>query len=232
MRVLVVDDEPLARRRLLRLLRNEPDVTVVGECGDGESALQTLARLAPDVLLLDVRMPGIDGLQVAAAARSPRPVIVFVTAYDQYAVAAFEREAVDYLLKPVDGARLRGAIDRARRRLRLRHLPVVSRGRGVFVPVGDIEWIEAARNAVGVHTAGAVHCVRGPLWRVLQRLDPARFRRVSRSAIVNVDRVREVLPWSHGDAVIVLQSGRRVRVSRRYRHELRGSANLGAVPRG
>jgi len=218
LRVLIVDDEPLARRRLVRLLANEPDVSVVGECGDGASAVRALERLSPDLLLLDVRLPGMDGLALLQAARpARRPAVVFVTAYDRYAVQAFEHEAVDYLVKPVDGERLRGAVDRVRRRLRLGRLPVMSRGRGVFLQVAEIEWIEAAGNAVHLHVAGAVHRLRVPLSRLLQRLDPARFRQVSRSAVVNLDRVREVQPLSHGDAVVVLQSGQRVRVSRRYR---------------
>jgi two-component system LytT family response regulator len=210
----------LARRRLARLLRGERDVTIVGECEDGASALQALARLAPDVVLLDVRMPGITGLDVAAATQFPRPAVVFVTAYDRYAVAAFERDAVDYLLKPVEGERLREAIDRARRRLRLRRIPVTTRGRGAFLSVADIDWIEAAGNSVRVHATGAVHRLRGPLSRFLARLDPGRFRQVSRSAVVNVERVREIRPWSHGDAFVVLETGRHIRVSRRYRAQL------------
>lgn len=242
LRTLIVDDEPLARRRLARLLKTETDVTVVGECGDGESAVAALERLAPDFVLLDVRLPGMDGLAVLDAVRSERrPAVVFVTAYDRYAVAAFEREAVDYLLKPVDGERLRAAVARVRRRLRrpgpgelgrglgaLRNgdarpaerLLVMTRGRGVFVRSADIEWIEAAGNAVRLHVGATVHRVRGPLTRLLARLDRDRFRRVSRSAVVNVDRVKEIQPWFHGDGVVVLESGRRVRLSRRYRSEL------------
>lgn len=243
LRVVIVDDEPLARRRLTRLLKSEPDVSVVGECGDGESAVAALGRLTPDLLLLDVRLPGMDGLAVLDAVRPAAhgPAVVFVTAYDRYAVAAFEREAVDYLLKPVDGERLRSAVARARRRLRrpgpgelarglgaLRNgisrpaerLLVMTRGRGVFVRTADIEWIEAAGNAVRLHVSGALHRVRGPLTRLVDRLDPDRFRRISRSAVVNVDRVKEIEPWFHGDAVILLDSGRRIRLSRRYRQEL------------
>ena len=244
LRTLIVDDEPLARRRLARLLKAESDVVVVGECGDGESAVQALARLTPDLLLLDVRLPGMDGLGVLDAidARpSRRPAVVFVTAYDRYAVAAFEREAVDYLLKPVDGERLHAAVERARRRLRrsgpgelarglsaLRNgdaspaerLLVMTRGRGVFIRTAEIEWIEAAGNAVRLHVGAAAHRVRGPLTRLLQRLDRDRFRRVNRSSVVNVDRVKEIQPWFHGDGIVVLESGRRVRLSRRYRSQL------------
>jgi two-component system LytT family response regulator len=240
LRVLIVDDEPLARRRLARLLKHEADVVVVGECGDGESAVSALERLTPDLLLLDVQLPGMDGLAVLDAARPARsPAVVFVTAYDRYAVQAFEREAVDYLVKPVDGERLRSAVARARRRLgrhgrndltrALGALPngkpaerllVMSRGRGVFVRVAEIEWIEARGNTVHLHAAGVVHRLRGPLARLHERLDPERFRRVSRSAVVNLDHVKEIEPWFHGDAVILLESGRKVRLSRRYRRQM------------
>jgi len=237
MRVLIVDDEPLARRRLSRLLKSETDVTVVGECADGESAVKALARAKPDLLLLDVRLPDMDGLAVLdAITSSDRPSVIFVTAYDRYAVQAFEREAVDYLLKPVDGERLRAAVDRARRRgastlargfAALRNgrpserLLVMHRGRGVFVRAADIEWIEARRNAVAIHVAGgAAHKLRGPLARVVDRLDAERFRRISRSAVVNLDRVKAIEPWFHGDGIVVLESGRRLRLSRRFRQQL------------
>lgn len=240
MRALIVDDEPLARRRLGRLLKQETDVTVVGECGDGASAVRALEQHAPDLLLLDVHLPGMDGLAVLDAARpARRPAVIFVTAYDRYAVAAFDREAVDYVVKPVSGERLHAAVARARQRLKrggsgelargtaaLRHdrplerLLVMSRGRGVFVRTADIEWIEARGNAVHVHAAGAVHRLRGPLTRIQERLDPDRFRRVSRSAVVNLDRVKEIEPWFHGDAVLLMGSGKRIRLSRRYRQEL------------
>ena len=242
LRALIVDDEPLARRRLARLLKDEPGVRVVGEASDGESAVAALGRLRPDLLLLDVRLPGMDGLAVLdALGAARRPAVVFVTAYDQYAVDAFEREAVDYVLKPVDGLRLRAAVARAAGRLRrsrpgglerglgalrngdtqpVERLLVMKRGRGVFVRTENIEWIEAAGNAVNLHVGAVVHRVRGPLTRLLDRLDRQRFRRVSRGAVVNVDHVKEIQPWFHGDAVAVLDSGRRIRVSRRYRHEL------------
>ena len=243
LRVVIVDDEPLARRRLIRLLKDAPDVSVVGEYGDGESAITALQDVQPDVLLLDVRLPGLDGLAVFDAvttARPPgRPAVIFVTAYDKYAVSAFEREAVDYLLKPVDGERLRAAVERARRRLArpgsseltrahgvlvngrpVERLLVMTRGRGVFVRVADVEWIEAQGNAVHLHAGGAVHRLRGPLARLLKRLDPERFRRVSRSAVVNLDHVDQIEPWFHGDAVLLLKSGKKLRVSRRFRHQL------------
>jgi two-component system LytT family response regulator len=225
LRTLIVDDEPLARRRLARLLKDEPDVRVVGECGDGASALAALARLEPDLVLLDVRLPDMDGLAVAdALPPARRPAVVFVTAYDRFAVAAFERDAVDYLVKPVDGRRLRSAVARVRGRRGpgrpAERLLVTARGRGVFVRTADIEWIEAAGNAVRLHVRAAVHRVRGPLTRLLERLDGDRFRRVGRSSVVNLDHVREIQPWFHGDGIVVLASGRRVRLSRRYRQEL------------
>lgn len=228
-RALIADDEPLGRRRVRRLLDAERDVAVVGECDDGPAALAAIRRLAPDVVFLDVQMPGLDGLGVldALGGRRALPVTVFVTAYDRYAVPAFDHHAADYLLKPIDPVRFREALGRVRERLGadtaraqpLERLLVRERGggRAFFVRLDEVEWIEAARNDVCLHVGRAAHRVRSTLGALERRLDPARFRRVSRSALVNLDRVRELQPWFHGDAVVLLQSGARVTMSRRYR---------------
>lgn len=245
-RALVVDDEPLARRRLRRLLRAAPGFAVVGECGDGAAAVDAIARLAPDVVLLDVAMPGMNGLDVLEAIKGGadrRPEIVFVTAYDRYAVRAFDHHAVDYLLKPVTPERFQEALGRVRARLedrrgdaralsaRLAALVaelrgggerffVRQRGSGIFVREDEVEWIEASRNYVRLHVGTTAHVLRSTLRAIERRLDGHRFRRISRSALVNLDRVKELQPWFHGDGVVILRSGKRLTLSRRYRDNL------------
>ncbi len=243
LRVLVVDDEPVARRGIRRLLQRERDVEVVGECGDGAAAVAAIAELAPDLVLLDVQMPGASGFDVVDAVGLERmPAVVFVTAFDQHAVAAFDVHAVDYVLKPVDRERFALAIARVRTRLadpaaRLdarivaaltelgaatpqrwaRRLSIRTSGRVVLIETGDISRVEAAGNCVEVHAAGKVRTLRDTLANVEARLDPARFARVSRSALVNLDFVVELQPLYDGDFVVVLRDGAKVPGSRRYR---------------
>jgi two-component system LytT family response regulator len=240
--VLIVDDEPLARRRLRKLLSDEPAVDVVGECGDGASAVEAVGRLKPDLLLLDVQMPGMDGFDVIDAIGPERcPAVVFVTAFDKYALKAFDVHAVDYLLKPFDRARLRRAIARARaaaaratelgRRLLalvtevrggpLERIVVKSAGRVQFVRTTEIDWIEAAGHYLLVHAGAELHEIRDTLSRLEARLGADRFVRVHRSAIVNVDRIKELLPSFHGEFVVVLRDGTRVASSRGYSERLR-----------
>jgi two-component system LytT family response regulator len=239
MRVLVVDDEPPARRRLRRLLATLPAVEVVGEAGDGGGAIAQARTLKPDVLLLDVQMPAPSGLDVVAQLPRPRPHIIFVTAFDRYAVRAFELHALDYLLKPVSQARLKEALGRAIRADGLRtddavdawtewsqpgrtvtRLAVRTSGRVDLVEVAAIEWVEAADNYVLLHCGQARHLLRETLAHVAERLDPARFIRVHRSAIVAVDQIDHLEPLSRGDWVAVLRSGGRVPISRTYRAAL------------
>lgn len=244
LRVLVADDEPPARRKLLGHLREEPDVEVAGEAANGLEAVERIGSLAPDLVFLDVAMPGLSGLEVVeAVGPAAMPPVVFVTAFDEYAVRAFELEALDYLLKPYDAERFRKAMERVRRRLsappagaaaleRLvaalrprEHLArfVVREGEKVLlVPAREVIRLEAEGNYVRLHTAAASHLVRDTLARLEERLDPRRFARVHRSEIVAVDAVRELLPWSHGDLVAVLRNGAQVRVSRRYQERLLG----------
>lgn len=228
-RALLVEDEPLAVRRLRRLLRDESDVKVVGACGDAAAARSAIESLSPDLVLLDVQLPGADGLTVLE--RLPpeqRPAVIFVTAHDRYAVPAFTHEAVDYLLKPVDPERFRTALARARRRLARREagaprgaplarLLVRERGRAFFVRVDEVDWFEAAGNYVRLHVGRATHRVRVPLARLEARLDRRAFRRISRSHIVRIDGIRELQPWFHGDGVVILTNGARLRLSRRFR---------------
>ncbi|MBZ5559360.1 MAG: LytTR family DNA-binding domain-containing protein [Acidobacteriia bacterium] len=247
--VLIVDDEPLARRRLRKLLGDEPGVEVVGECGDGASAVEAVRRLKPDVLLLDVQMPGMDGFDAIDAIGPERcPAVIFVTAFDKYALKAFDVHAADYLLKPFDRARLRRAIGRARaaavhatdvgRRLLalvtevrdrrpLERIVVKAAGRVHFVRAGEIDWIEAAGHYVLLHAGAEVHEMRDTLARLEARLDAGRFVRVHRSAIVNVDRIKELLPSFHGEFVVVLRDGTRVASSRGYSDRLREMVETG-----
>jgi two-component system, LytTR family, response regulator len=242
LRVLIVDDEPLARRRLKTLLRDEPEVEIVGDCADGPSAVNTAKRLQPDVMFLDVQMPGMDGFDVIETlGPAACPAIVFVTAYDEYAVKAFEVHAVDYLLKPFDRKRLRHALSRARaltlteKNLGSRlatliadfrggrpeqRFAVTSRGRIYFVPADEIDWIEAAGHYVTLHAGRDDHLIRETITSMEARLDTRRFARVHRSIIVNVARIKELLPSFHGEYTIVLRDGTRLQSSRGYSERL------------
>jgi two-component system, LytTR family, response regulator len=231
-RVLLVEDEPLAARRLRRLLRDESDMKVVGACGDAPAARTAIQSLAPDLVLLDVHLPGADGLSVLERLPAERrPAVIFVTAYERYAVPAFAHEAVDYLLKPIDPDRFGAALARARRRLAQREqaagdgVPLVrllvrERGRAFFVRAEEVDWFEAGGNYVRLHVGRVTHRVRVQLARLEARLDPRAFRRISRSHIVRIDGIRELQPWFHGDGLVILASGAKLRLSRRYRHRL------------
>jgi two-component system LytT family response regulator len=241
LRILIVDDEPIARRRLKTLLKSEPSVEIVGESEDGESALEAIRRLRPDLVFLDVQMPGLDGFDVIELLASAEcPAVIFVTAYDQYAMRAFDVHAVDYLLKPFARSRLRQALARAaalagradnlarlhalvdsvRADQPLRRFLVKTTGRVYAVRTDDVESLEAAGHYVELRTASATHLVRDSIAAIERRLDPARFVRIHRSAIVNVDKVKELHPAFHGEFEVVLAAGRRLRCSRTYAAEL------------
>jgi two-component system LytT family response regulator len=238
LRALVVDDEPLARTLVRVLLEGDPEVAVAGECSGVDAAAEA-ARTRPDILFLDVQMPEVDGFAVLAAIGiDDAPVVVFVTAYDQYAIRAFDVHALDYLLKPIDEARFRVAVDRAKARARdrregaadprlralldeqarlVRRLLVRTRDKTVVVDVDQIDWIEAADYYATLHVGPREHLLRETLNELEQRLDPRRFFRVHRSAIVNLERVREIHPLFRGDGELVLRDGTRVRLSRTRR---------------
>jgi len=237
LRALLVDDEPVARRRLRALLAAEPRVEIVGECEDGGAALDAVRRLAPDVMFLDVQMPGLDGFDVIELLKPDAcPAVIFVTAYDRYAMRAFDVHAADYLLKPFARARLGTAVTRAAalvgtaenpKRLQalvetvrtgrpLQRFLVKGAGRAYAVRVEDVESVEAADHYVELRTGDGVHLVREMLSTLERRLDPERFVRVHRSTIVNVGRIRELRPAAHGECTVLLASGRRVRCSRTY----------------
>lgn len=245
LRIMVVDDEPLAREGLVELLRGMPDVEVAGAHADGMSALRAIEEKAPDVLCVDIRMPVLDGFDVVAALDLERmPAVIFVTAYDAFAVKAFEVNALDYLLKPVTRERLAAALERVRQQSHAREqltperltalleslastrAPGVGRlivrevGRIVVVPTTDVDWIEGADYYAKLHVGPRVHLLREPLSSLERRLDPSRFLRVHRSAIVNLGRVRVVEAADRGDGVAVLSNGSRIRVTAARRAEL------------
>ncbi len=235
LRALVVDDEPAARRRLCRLITSLPGVAVVGQAGDGEGAIALSRELRPDVLLLDIQMPAPSGLDVVKQLPDPRPHVIFVTAFDSFAVRAFELEAMDYLLKPVTVSRLAEALSRARKGTasangRLQRIPVKRAGRVDLVDAATIEWIEAADNYVVLHTASGSHVVRETLTGLESVLDAARFERVHRSAIVAIDHIEHLRPAHHGDWTAHLKSGARISISRTYRQAL--FTRLGSGRRG
>jgi two-component system LytT family response regulator len=231
LRAALVDDEPLGRERIRALLADEHDVTLVGEYRTGEEALTGILASAPQVLFLDVQMPGMDGfglVQQLEAHLTPeqRPFIVVVTAYDEYALRAFDVSAVDYLLKPFDRARFRAALARARRRVSERPKPearfvVRSASRMTLVRAADVEWIAGEGNYARLHSAGRRHLVRETLKSVEARLDPSKFVRVHRSAIVNVDRVATLEPHVHGQYVLTMKDGARIISSRTHSSKLR-----------
>lgn len=252
LRVLLVDDEPLVRQGIRDFLEDEPDVTIVGECGDGVEALETIARDRVDLVFLDIQMPELDGLGVASAlAEQGGPVVVFVTAYSEHAVRAFEVNAVDYVLKPFDRERFLAALARARARrasgeqeeLARRLAAVLSElqrsrgqaqrvlvrtdGRIRFVPVADIEWIEAADNYARLHVGAERHLVRETMASLEARLDGSRFARIHRSAIVNLARIRELQPTFNGEYAVFLHSGAKLTLSRGYRDALREKIGSG-----
>jgi two-component system LytT family response regulator len=238
MRALIVDDEALARAALSRLLKQDGDITIVGECGDGEAAVKSIRKMKPDVVFLDVQMPEMDGFQVIECVGvEEMPATIFVTAYDKYAMRAFDASAVDYLLKPFLPDRLSRALARARDRWQnrqdkdsakrlfalldnrypsdyIRRIAVASGGRIVFVAVEEIDWIGAEDNYARLHVGRNVYEVRETLQALMEKLDPGEFLRVHRSTIVNVRRIREVQPWFQGSHIIVLRSGETLRMSR------------------
>lgn len=247
LRVLLVDDEAPARRKLRAHLAAEQDVEVVGEAGTGPEAVEAIRRLKPDVVFLDVQMPGLGGFQVLEeVGLDEAPAVVFVTAFDEFAVDAFEVEAVDYLLKPFHADRFRKALARVRERLSrpgatrdalervlkavrpddrrpLERLLVREGERMFFVPLREVARLTAEGNYVRVVTAKGSHLVRETLAGLEARLDPARFARVHRSEIVAVEAVAEIQPLFHGDHEVVLRNGDRVRMSRRYQDRLLGT---------
>lgn len=229
MRVAVVDDEELARARLQRLLAAHADATLVGAWGDAAVAARALPPLAPDLVLLDVRMPQLDGFDVAAALAATDALVVFVTAYDEYAVRAFAAGAVDYLLKPVDAAALARTLDRVRGRradARLERLAVRDGSRFVFVPVAELDALVAAGNYVELRARGRVYTLRATLASLEARLEPTAFVRVHRSVIVRVDRIAAIEPLFRGEYLVTMADGATFTSARTQRAALRAALGL------
>jgi two-component system LytT family response regulator len=253
LRSIIVDDEPLARRRLRALLKDLEDVEVIAECSTGTEAVTAIRRHGPDVVFLDIQMPGMDGFDVIRKIGVEKmPVAVFVTAHDEHALRAFEVNAIDYLLKPFDRKRLSTALRRVRRWIDVggageggfqKHLldaidglkarerfrarfAVKSGGRVYFVPVEEIDWIDAAGKYVRLHAGADEHLLHSPISQVETELDPQNFVRIHRSTIVNIKRIRELQPLFHGEHAVILHDETALRLSRGYRGKLRSVFDL------
>jgi len=249
-RTLVVDDEPVARARVLSLLRDESDIEIVGECSTAPQAVSVIEATSPDLVFLDVQMPQMDGFELARTLGNDMPAVVFVTAYDEYALAAFEIHALDYLLKPFSAERFKSALTHARQHIAKRQqtassarqvlprtpdappqdapaetirrdrLVIKSSGRIYFVRIHDIDWCEASGNYVRLHIGQQTHLVRGTMSHLESQLDPAQFVRIHRSAIVNVERIQELRSSFNGEYLITLTDKTRLTLSRGYREGL------------
>ena len=242
---MIVDDEPIAREGVRTQLLRVSEVEIVAECGDGLEAVETIRELEPDLIFLDVQMPGMDGFEVVQTVGvDAMPAVVFVTAYDKYALQAFEVNAIDYLLKPFDSERFQKAFQRARLQIQrktaetinqklealiesmrpreryLERLVVKSGGRIFFLAVNEIDWIESADNYVSLHSGRDAHLIRETLTSLETKLNPEEFLRIRHSTIVNVKRIKELHPLFKGEYEIVLQNGVKLTSSRRYRHKL------------
>ena len=244
-RIVIADDEPLARERLRTLLAPESWAEIGAECQNAAEAVDAITRLKPDLVFLDVQMPGGTGFDVIDAVGAARmPLVIFVTAFDRYALRAFDVHALDYLLKPFDRERFQQALLRARQQLerkstgdlerrllelvqdlrpaphKLERFVVKSGGRVFFVRADEIDWIEAAGNYVKLHVGGDAHLFRETMSALEARLDPDFFYRIHRSHIVNIERVKELQPWFNGEYVVFLRNGTRLTLSRGYREKL------------
>jgi len=247
-RVLVVDDEPLAREKICGMAADDPDIRIVAECSNGAEAIEAVQTMRPDLILLDVQMPEVGGFAVLEALKDEGlPPVIFITAYDHYAVRAFEFHALDYLLKPFDRERFQTAIERAKRQIRrdsgarmdarilalleeMRETPryserlvVKTGGRVFFLNTDEIDWVEAEGNYVSIHTGKKSYLLRETITGLESQLDPKEFVRIHRSAIVRLDRIKELQPWSHGEYHVLLQDGTRLTLSRSYREKLQAA---------
>jgi two-component system LytT family response regulator len=247
-RTLIVDDEPLGRKHVRKLLEREAEFPIIGECADGREAVRAINKHSPDLVFLDVQMPEVSGFEVLERiAPEQMPIIIFVTAFDKFAVKAFEAHALDYLLKPFDEDRFGKALERAKKQFSkgatgemtgrlvqlLNHLPperkfiarlaVKAEGKIVFLKAPEIDWIEAAENYANLHVGKDVFWLRGRLSELAKSLDPEQFFRIHRSTIVNLDRVKEFHPLFKGEGVVILKDGVRLAVSRNCSQKLQES---------
>ncbi|MEK6286193.1 MAG: LytTR family DNA-binding domain-containing protein [Acidobacteriota bacterium] len=251
-RVLIVDDEPLARRKIRRMLAHDPEVEILADSANGREAIAAIGAQNPDLVFLDVQMPEIDGFDVLESIAEPQiPLVIFVTAYDQYALRAFEVSAVDYLVKPFDRTRFEKALQRAKSRLasergdnlnrqtlallaelkakpsHIERLVIKAGGRAFFLKTEEIDWIEAEGKYVRLHAGKESYLLREAIGSMEGQLDPKKFPRIHRSTIVNIERVRELQPWFHNEYRVILKDGTELMLSRSCRKklgELLGSA--------
>lgn len=249
-RCLIVDDEPLGREKLRGMLKKHSEIEIMAECANGREAIAAIQKEKPDLLFLDIQMPEVDGFGVLKAIPSEKiPLVIFVTAYDKYALRAFEVFALDYLLKPFDRERFEKALQRARSEIQrergsdtnqriialleeMKHKPkhldrivIKSNGRIFFLKAEESDWIEAEGNYVRIHAGKETHLIRETITSLENQLNPKKFLRIHRSTIVNIDRIKELQPWFHGDYRILLKDGTQLTMSRSYReklHELLG----------
>lgn len=244
-RTLIVDDMLLARRRIRRYLSADPEIVIVGECSDGLNAVRAIEELRPDLLFLDVQMPEMDGFQVLErVGQELVSVVIFVTAYDQFALRAFDVHALDYLLKPFERERFYRAIERAKAQIKqrqtgelderlrallqdmdvqskyLKRLLVKSGGHTIFLAIDEIDYIETAGNYLRLKSGKESHLIRERLSHLQNRLDPEKFARIHRSTIVNIERIKEMYPLFNGDQMIILRDGTQLTMSRNYRDKL------------
>lgn len=238
LRVFVADDEAPARRKVLRFLKDDPEITVIGEAANGREAVKAIRAGAPDLLFLDVQMPDMDGFEVLRQlGPGPLPQIVFITAFDQYAIQAFDVHAFGYLLKPFDQPRFQKVLEDAKRHAAARdtdaaqlsrllqemsrrqqpaRLLVEQGDRAVFLAIADIDWIESDRNYLILHVGEQAYTIRGTMDATEEKFEPAQFARVNRSTIVRIDFIRELQKWFHGEYRVVLKNGAVVTWTRRY----------------
>jgi two-component system LytT family response regulator len=244
-RVCIVDDEPIACRRIQRLLKDDVGIEIVKICNNGEQATDAIRKLSPDLVFLDIQMPGMDGFEVLKSLQNEHiPHVIFVTAYDRYAIQAFEVHALDYLLKPFDTERFEEALTRAKAQIDqdrnrslnkglyalleemktppryLERLVIKASGRVFFLKTEEIDWIEAQGKYVSIHTGKEEHLVREGMNTLESELDPRKFVRIHKSTIVNVDRIQQLQTWFHGDYRVILHNGTTLTLSRRYRQRL------------
>jgi len=248
---IIADDEPLAREKIRTLLEEDPDIELIGECADGIETVTAIRNQQPDLVFLDVQMPELDGFGVLKALRhSNMPTLIFVTAYDQYALRAFEVHALDYLLKPFDRERFQKALQRAKEHIRkeksgevneklltlledlkseksnnherkyLDRLVIKAGGRVTFLKTEEIDWIEAAGNYIRLYIGKDSHLLRETMNNIQTKLDPEKFLRIHRSTILKIDRIKELQPWYHGEYFVTLENGKQLTSSRSYRHQL------------
>lgn len=244
-RTIIADDMPLARSRMRRFLKTDSEIEIIRECSRGGEAIEAINKLHPDLVFLDVEMPETTGFEVLKAINlEPMPVVIFVTAYDQFTLRAFDCHALDYLLKPFDEARLRRSLERAKRELKrtkqtdinrqlqnvllngktepkyLKRIAVKSGERTVFLPTEDIDWVSTAGNYLELHVGRQRHLIRERMCELEGRLDPAKFVRIHRLSLINIERVKELQPLFNGDYVVILRNGVRLTLSRTYREKL------------